>query len=223
MKVFALTFVLFFIAATSSFAQCPTIAVVGPTGLTNPGDNVTFRAEVGLVGPKLEYFWTVSAGTIVEGQGTSQIRVVTDKSMGGTNVIGTVEIGGLPAGCKTSASARAPIDQPPEWCWNLSEYGRLKPNEERSHLDNFFAELSNNPTAIGLILLRITPKEIRGPTNPRIQFVLRHAKFRKFDRTRLWFALELAGDQSTVPVRMPPGGEMPPCDQCLVIKAADIL
>lgn len=50
----------------------------------------------------LTYNWTVSAGTIVEGQGTNGISV---KAAKGDVVTASVEIGGLPAGCGNVASA----------------------------------------------------------------------------------------------------------------------
>jgi hypothetical protein len=57
------------------FGQCPTLSVVGPPGVTNPGDKMTFRVDGGAV--DLKYSWTVSAGTIVGGQATPAIFVAT--------------------------------------------------------------------------------------------------------------------------------------------------
>jgi hypothetical protein len=161
-------------------------------------------------------------GTITEGQGTSAITVSTDKSMAGGSVTAMVRINGLPSNCEKNGEETAPIDQPPAWCWDLDSYGPLKPNEQRSRIDTFFAELSNNPTNIGLFVLRVTHREKLDSRNSRIQFILRHAKFRNFDRGRLWFALELVEEPQTVQVRIPIGGEMPPCEGCLIIKGGDL-
>lgn len=50
----------------------------------------------------LTYNWSVSTGTIVEGQATNGISV---KAAKGDVVTASVEIGGLPAGCGNVASA----------------------------------------------------------------------------------------------------------------------
>jgi hypothetical protein len=59
---------------------------------------------VSLVPPHDEvvYDWTVSAGSIVEGQGTATITVKADI---GTLVVATVQIGGLDAGCADTGNA----------------------------------------------------------------------------------------------------------------------
>lgn len=202
------------------FAQCPTIAVIGPAGVTQFGDEMKFRAEVNAVGPRLEYSWSVSAGTITEGQGTAAIAVATDRSMAGGNVTATVTVGGLPPGCEKTASEIAPIDAIP--CgMPVDEWANLKPNDERSRLDSFFAELSNNPDNIGLVTLVLTSTELLGAENSRVRFVLRHAAFRKFEKGRIWFALESGEIKRTTLRRVPPGAETP-CDKCLLIKGSDL-
>jgi len=221
-KLFLIPFGILLIAGVSVFGQCPSITVIGPAGITEPGVEMKFRAEVGGGAPRLKYSWGVSSGTIVNGQGTPEVTVSTDKSMGGANVTATVEIGGLGSECSKTASETAPLNDPPAWCWDLDSYGRLKPNDERVRLDSFFVELLNNPTQIGLIVFRITSGERADWRNPRIQFVLKHARFRKFDRSRLLFALEHAESQVTIPVRIVPGGEMPPCTDCVIIKGGDL-
>ena len=84
---------------------CPVIKVDGPDQALNAGDQVTFTATVsGSV--DATYNWTVSAGTIVSGQGTRSITVATDRSVSGTSLTATVEVSGnswMPA-CSTSAS-----------------------------------------------------------------------------------------------------------------------
>ena len=60
----------------------------------------------------LTYNWSLSAGTINSGQGTSTIVVATTGIPTGENVTATVEIGGLKASCAKeatlSASAKVP-------------------------------------------------------------------------------------------------------------------
>lgn len=70
-KLCLISFAVFFVSVGVSFGQCPSITVIGPMGITNPGDKIIFRVDGGAV--DLTYLWSVSAGTIVEGQGTPVI------------------------------------------------------------------------------------------------------------------------------------------------------
>ena len=219
MRTLLLTCVLLTLTAFSS-AQCPTISVQGPAGITHPGEEMRFRAEVNVVGPKLSYSWSVNAGTIVKGQGTPEITIATTRELEGGSITATVEVDGLPNGCERSASEIAGVAPRVIGCAG-DEWGELKPNEERGRLDLFFAELSNNPNDVGLIIFRVEPGEKLDPSNSRIQFVLKHMKFRKFDKSRIWFALENAERRSTQVWRMPPGAE-PPCSECLIYRGESL-
>ena len=201
-------------AAGSALAQCPTLAVVGPAEVTNPGDEMTFRAVIDSTTSKVRYSWTVSGGTIVKGQGTAEVTVATTRELEGSSITATVELDGISISCDRSASETAGIAQTLIGC-AADEWGDLKPTDERGRLDLFFAELSNNPNNIGLLILRVKEGDKLDPGNSRIQFVLRHAKFRKFDKSRIWFALETAEEKSTQVWRIPPGAE-PPCKDCLI-------
>ena len=72
---------------------CPTLDVTGG-GNIKAGEVVSFKANVsGGTQTDLKYNWTVSQGEIIEGQGTSEIKVKTTPEMAGT-ITATVEIGG---------------------------------------------------------------------------------------------------------------------------------
>jgi hypothetical protein len=222
MQTFLLAVVLLLIGAAATFAQCPTISVIGPAGVTNPGERMIFRVEVGAVGPKAEYKWIVTAGTIVEGQGTPVIKVATDRSSAGGNITATVIVEGLLFGCDKAASETAPVAQIPEW-EPVDEWGSLSPNDQRSRFDSFFFELANNPHNIGLVVLYIPHKERFDSRNKRIKFVLDHARFRKFDLSRIWFSLERWIEPRTRIYGLPPelAGDIP-CNGCLIIKGGDL-
>lgn len=220
MKALVLVFVFLLIAPTAAFAQCPSITVIGPAGVTEAGDKMTFTATIGGVGAKLNYNWIVSAGTIIEGQGTAVITVATNGSMEGSNVTAAVEINGLPSACEKTAAETAPIAVRIEGL-ALDEFGKLNPNDERGRLDSFFAELANNPDNTGLVTLYMTDRERRDSKNRRVQFILSHARFRKFDSRRIWFALELKPFRRTILRRVPPGAAVP-CDKCKIIKGGDL-
>jgi len=88
---------------------CPTVAVTCPDD-TEAGTAITFTANTAVGSPpqKLTFHWTVSAGTIIEGQSTDSIKVDT-KNLGGKTVTATVEVDGFDPECNKTASCSTPI------------------------------------------------------------------------------------------------------------------
>ncbi|MBS1797012.1 MAG: hypothetical protein JSS81_24510 [Acidobacteria bacterium] len=80
---------------------CPAIEIAGG-GVVRPGDPMSFSVKEA-ENLKLEYEWTVSEGTIVEGRNGSSIKIDTT-GLGGRNITATVKIKGLPANCADTAS-----------------------------------------------------------------------------------------------------------------------
>ena len=83
---------------------CPTVTVSCPdTGAI--GQPVTFTATINAGDPAVTptFNWTVSAGTISSGQGTSSITVDTTGLAGGSTVMATVTVGGY-ANCNVTNS-----------------------------------------------------------------------------------------------------------------------
>lgn len=93
-------------------APCPVVTVDCPSGLTNEGTPVTFKAEVwgGAPGVTKTYKWSVSAGTITDGEDTSSITVDTT-GLAGQTVTATVKIGGYPSECRIVESCSAQIQE----------------------------------------------------------------------------------------------------------------
>jgi len=72
---------------------CPVIEISTPADSVKAGETITFTANVsGDFGSNMTYNWTVSAGEIVEGQGTPKIKVKTTREMAGGNLTASVEI-----------------------------------------------------------------------------------------------------------------------------------
>ena len=98
------------------------------------------------------YNWSVSAGTITSGQGTSSITVDTAGS-GGQSVTATVSIGGADPSCTgTTASCTTSIKPPPQQPTKFDEYGNIRFNDEKARLDNFAISLQGEPTSQGYIV-----------------------------------------------------------------------
>ena len=161
---------------------CPTLSVSGPSGVTAPGETMTFTASVS--GGDVTYNWSVSAGTIESGQGTPSITVRTSPDMAGGNVTATVEIGGTPPDCRcqTTASETAPVASVPE-ASIVDEFGPAVNDDVKARVDNFYTQLNNNPSAQGYIINYGTPAQIR---RRRAQIVSA-INFRNFDISRVTF------------------------------------
>ncbi len=161
--------------------SCPTLSISGPSGITKPGDSMTFTASSS---GDVTYNWSVSAGTITSGQGTASITVATTKEMAGSNVTATVDIGGVDpnCGCVTTASETAGIaDREKEI--PVDEFGNAPDDDVKARVDNFYIQLNNNPSAQGYIINYGTAAEIkkrRGQINKAITF-------RKYDASRVTF------------------------------------
>ncbi len=134
-------------------APCPQVAASGPES----GDDctpITFTANVaggpGNVTPT--YNWSVSAGTITSGQGTSSITVDA-KGVGGQSITATVDARGYDPACASTASATTAVKtcHVPS-CNKTDEYGDMPFNREKARLDNFATELQNKPGSQGYII-----------------------------------------------------------------------
>lgn len=101
-------FIAFFCFANkASIAQvqdsiiCPAFQLLGPKNdKVKAGQNASFKILLNKQTPKKEFTfnWTVSNGTILQGQGTNAILVDT-KGLAGDIIATSVEIGGLNANC----------------------------------------------------------------------------------------------------------------------------
>jgi hypothetical protein len=165
--------------------NCPNLSVTGPAGITAPGETMTFTANLsGGDQNNITYNWTVSAGTIESGQGTSSITVRTTSDQAGGNVTATVNIGGTdPAcNCDAEASETAGVEAPPQPT-EVDTFGVLPADEVRGRLDAFFSTLANDPTAQGYV---ITYGPARAVT-ARERLIRNHIRFRNFDASRITF------------------------------------
>jgi PKD domain-containing protein len=135
--------------------QCPTTQVSCPDSV-EAGGKLMFTSLVsgGDQNVTPTYNWTVSAGSISSGQGTSTIEVDTSEVPGDSTVTATVDVGGFDRECgygSTAASCTTTVIKKPE-PRKLDEYGKLQPKDENTRLDNFVIELQTDPAARGYII-----------------------------------------------------------------------
>jgi hypothetical protein len=133
-------------------AQCPTVRTTCPDTVA-VGEKLTFTVNVsgGDTNVTPTYNWTVSAGTISSGQGTSLIEVETSGLTGDSSITATVDVGGFDRSCSTASSCTTSVMKKTE-ARKVDEYGALKAADENPRLDNFAIELQNDPTAQGYII-----------------------------------------------------------------------
>lgn len=129
---------------------------------------MTFTANVPAGDIKsLKYQWTVSAGTILGGQGTPSMEIQTTRDMSFTSVTATVEVYGLASGCPNSVSASAGVGT----CRlpiTIDEWGRLPFRDEAMRLITAGMEAKSRPDFHLLFLIRLGPKETRRIVDTRV-------------------------------------------------------
>jgi len=147
---------------------CGTVTIDGPSEVEQ-GTPMVFKAKItGMIHPtKPEFKWKLSAGTITTGQGTEEI-VVDSTGLGGQVVTATVELSGVPQGCK-AASRATQVKGPAIACFlPFDRYGDLRFEDEKARLDNFAIQISNEPLSIGQILMAAGQETFENETRDRL-------------------------------------------------------
>ena len=131
---------------------CPTVSVSCPDAV-DINQPITFTASVsgGPEGFTPTYNWSVSAGTISSGQGTSTITVDT-AGLGGQTVTATVSLGGADPSCSNTASCTTSVRPEKPIAKRFDEYGNIRFNDEKARLDNYAIQLQNEPGSTATII-----------------------------------------------------------------------
>ncbi|MEJ7849229.1 MAG: hypothetical protein WKF92_14195 [Pyrinomonadaceae bacterium] len=196
---------------------CPAINIIGPAGMTVPGQILIFTIDANLKDlEKFNYKWTVSDGTIIEGQGKPWIHIQTTREIRNETITAKVTVEGRPEGCANSAESTAAISlnfhpHPSD------EFGKLKPAHERARLDAFLSSLIKEPDFNGYIVT-LFPKST-GPSviRKRIKRMKDHIFFvRKIPRNRIVIVIGSSEKDSTVLWLLPPKLGESICSECKV-------
>ena len=131
--------------------SCPSVEIACPTNIS-PEAPVTLSARVAGGNPIIApiYNWTVTGGTIIEGQGTSLIKVDT-QGLAGQTIQATLTMGGHTLDCSATCTLSIPI--PGAKPRKFDEFPDISRNDEKARLDNYAVELQNDPTATGYVLV----------------------------------------------------------------------
>ena len=189
---------------------CPAIEISCPTNvaLDQP---ITFTSRyTGGVPANINpvYNWSVSAGRIIEGQGTSTIKVDTT-GLGGQSVRATLSMGGYTLECAADCAVTIPL--PRLYSRKFDEFPDIQRNDEKARLDNFAIELQNDPTATAYVIVYPGRSGKRGDVqhhSSRIVEYLVHS--RGLDERRIVTLVGAPRDQLHVELWVTPAGATPP-------------
>ncbi len=201
---------------------CPGVSVACPDMVTK-GDRLRFSVEVkgGDQNVTPTFNWTVSAGSISSGQGTTTIEVDTSELMDNGTVTATVDVGGFARDCYIAQSCTAMVEKKVE-PRKLDEYGQLNPEDEEARLDNFAIEIQNDPTAQGYVIAYGGRASRAGHVQKMSDRVKNHlVNKRKLDPQRLVFVDGGHREQPAVELWIVPSGAQPP-QPAPTIKKGDL-
>jgi hypothetical protein len=214
------------IFAQQSDVSCPEIRFIGPSASLMSGDTAIFYVTIGNRSTnEYQYDWKVTAGTILQGQGTSRIEISTS-GLPSIEISVSVKISSLPAGCVDIGSDIVKIRRP----LNIdlfNEFGKMTQGQVRAVLDNFLIHLLNDPSSKGVIVLRPAKS---WPVSKKISFVklrYQHILYRKFDKSRISFAIDILNkedDELMVLWPISPGMQVPNLEVgTVIVRAEDLM
>ena len=189
---------------------CPAIEISCPTDVAiNQPLTFTSRYSGGIPANVTPVFnWTVSAGTIISGQGTDTIRVDTN-GLAGQTVRASLSMGGYNLECSAECAVSIPL--PEEYSKKFDEFPDISRNDEKARLDNYAIQLQSDPKATGYVI--IYPGRSTKPGD-----VQRHAKrivdylvnSRGLDQSRIVTLVGPVKDDLVVELWITPQGVKPP-------------
>lgn len=137
---------------------CPNVTIECPDRVVL-SEPLTFRSSVKGGSPNVvqTYNWIISAGRIIDGQGTGTIHVDTI-GLAGQTVTATLSMGGYNLDCSATCTVQFPV---PVQCRKFDEFPSIAYNDEKARLDNYAIELQNDPTAIAYVI--VYPGQRGGP------------------------------------------------------------
>lgn len=189
---------------------CPAIEIVCPTDVAL-GQPITFSSRLtGGVPANTNalYNWTVSAGTIIQGQGTDTIKVDT-AGLGGQTVSASLSVGGYNLEC--AAHCTVPVPLPRITSTKFDEFPDISRNDEKARLDNYGIALQNDPTSTAYVVVypgRYGKKgEVQYHANRIVEYLV-HS--RGLDKSRIVTLVGPARENLFVELWITPQGATPP-------------
>ncbi|MCW5961884.1 MAG: hypothetical protein KIS76_17110 [Pyrinomonadaceae bacterium] len=199
----------------TAFSQCPEFKVVENSGMIDAGETVTFAAvfpdNFSLKNLSLE--WSVNQGKSYDGDGTTQIRVITTKDMEGSNLVATLRVTGLPSNCVSTASETVIIKSIPT-LEPLRTFSEVSWQDEFSYMDSLIFRLSNDPNSRGYIQFYVKRTDDINKVSKRINELFDHVDRRKFNRNLIFFDVCAVDESLTIHWTVPDGADVPEMGDC---------
>ena len=189
---------------------CPAIEIVCPTDISS-GQPLTFSSRLTGGVPAnttAVYNWTVSAGTIISGQGTDNIKVDVS-NLGGQQVTATLSVGGYNLDCVASCTIVPPLPMPTSR--KFDEFPDITRNDEKARLDNFTIELQNDPSSTGYVIIYPARASKRNDVHEHFGHIVDYlVNSRQMDQSRIKTIEGPKRDQVFVELWVVPAGATPP-------------
>ena len=188
---------------------CPNVAIICPDNVA-VDQPLTFSSNVSSVSSGVPpiYNWTVSAGRILEGQGTSSIRVDTT-GLAGQTVRTTLSVGGYTNDCSANCTVQMPV--PVQISRKFDEFPNIARNDEKARLDNYAVELQNDPTSSAYVLVYPgrsgRPGDVQKHTTRVVDYLVNS---RGIDARRIVTLIGGTRNKLTVDLWVAPQGAKPP-------------
>ena len=188
---------------------CPNVSIISPDNVA-VDQPLTFSSNVSSVSLEVVpiYNWTVSAGRILEGQGTSAIRVDTT-GLAGQTVRTTLSLGGYTIDCSANSAVQIPI--PVQTSRKFDGFRDISRNDEKARLDNYVVELQNDPTSSAYVIAysgrSSRPGDVQKHTARIVDYLVNS---RGIDARRIVTLIGGARDELVVELWIAPRGAAPP-------------
>jgi hypothetical protein len=154
------------------------------------------------------YNWTVSAGTIISGQGTDTITVDT-AGLAGQTVRASLSMGGYNLECSAECAVAIPLPKP--YSKKFDEFPDISRNDEKARLDNFGIELQNDPTATAYVIVYPGRSSKRGEVQHHSSRIVDYlVNSRGLDQRRIVTLVGPVRDELFVELWITPQGATPP-------------
>jgi hypothetical protein len=189
---------------------CPTIEIVCPTniGIDQPL-TFTSRANGGTPSIAPVYNWTVSAGSITEGQGTNTIKV-DSSGLAGQTVRAYLTMPGYGT-LNCSADCGVSIPVPRITSRKFDEFPDIQRNDEKARLDNFVIEMQNDPSATAYVVIYPGRAGKRGDVQHHASRIVEYmVNSRGIDQSRIVTLVGTARNELFVELWITPRGATPP-------------
>ncbi|HUS09077.1 MAG TPA: hypothetical protein VMZ30_01335 [Pyrinomonadaceae bacterium] len=190
---------------------CPNVAIECPDRVV-VSEPLTFRSTVRGGSPSVQqiYNWTVSAGRIIDGQGSDTIHVDTT-GLAGQSLTATLSMGGYNLECTATCTVQFPV---PVESRKFDEFPAIAYNDEKARLDNYAIELQNDPTATAYVIVyggrRGRPSEVQRHTTRIVDYLVNS---RGINAQRIVTLVGPVRDDLLVEIWLSPQGARPPSDR----------